>query len=385
VARIGQLVEAVLPSLRERAWREGHQDRPDYPLLFRQPGVQYARARIARRRHLSQDSLMVDDPGQAAKPADATNDPVTPLTEIALTALAQAGVTYRLRKPFEAGVAREVDIWLAPSSQDAAAAALAAVGFHVYRAPVHRSHRFFLGLRGGRWLKVDAKLEEGEPRSGRLASVVVRAVDRVRPASTRRLGPVVAVLGPDGAGKGTVLEALRREIPVGVSVIYHGRRRNKGRGPRRQAARARPAGELRESAFVLRNYLRSWRALSATYIAAWRGDLVLCDRHPIEGLAVRSPRPPIAGRLERLLARRLTPWPDAIVVLDAPAETLFERKAEHSLEVLERWRLGYRSAFDSRAIVVSSAGPLSETVAAVSAVVWQALCDRRWPSEARGS
>lgn len=339
--------------------------------------------RIARRHHLGQDSLVVDDSGQAAEPTDATEDPVTALTGIALTALADAGVAYRLRKPF---VAREVDIWLAPSSQGAADAALAAVGFHVYRAPGHRSHRFFLGLGGGgRWLKVDAKLEGDGPRSGRLASAVVRAVDRVRPASTRRLGPVVAILGPDGAGKGTVLEVLRREIPVGVRVIYHGRRRSKGGGSRRQAAaHARQAGELRESAFVLRNYLRGWRPLSATYIAAWRGDLVLCDRHPIEALAVRSPRPPIAGRLEQILARRLTPWPDAIVVLDAPAQTLFERKAEHRLEVLERWRLGYRSAFGSRTTVVSSAGPLFETVAAVSAVVWQALCDRRgWTSKAR--
>jgi thymidylate kinase len=189
------------------------------------------------------------------------------------------------------------------------------------------------------------------------------------------------VLGPDGAGKGSVVEALQLEIPVGVTTVYHGHKGRRGAGSRQAKARTRPAGSFRECAFVLRQYLRGWRALTATYAAAWLGDVVLCDRHPIEVLAVRPQRPPLAARLERLLARTLIPWPDAIVVLDAPAQILFERKGEHDVEVLERWRLGYRSSFGSRARVVSTVGPLEESVSEVSAVIWEALAARRrWVS-----
>lgn len=315
------------------------------------------------------------------KGADGREDAASPLVQATLAALDDADVAYRLRKQPESGVAPswpEVDIWLAEGSRQAADLALRSVGFYVLRAPGHRNHRFYLGFDGRRWLKVDAKLEPGRrPRARRCADGLADKVARARPASFRRLGPVVALLGPDGAGKGSVVEALQAELPIGVTTVYHGHRKSARTSSWRQKVRNRPAGSFRECAFVLRNYARSWRALGSSYAAAWLGDVVLCDRHPIEVLAVRPQRPPTAARLERLLARRLTPWPDAIVVLDAPAQTLFDRKAEHRIEVLERWRDGYRSAFAPRAHVVSTVGPLEESVAEVSAVIWNALAARR--------
>lgn len=326
--------------------------------------------------------MVNDDRSRAVrKGADGREDAASPLAEATLAALDDADVAYRLRKQPESGVAPsgpEVDIWLAEGSRQAADLALRSVGFYVLRAPGHRDHRFYLGFDGRRWLKVDAKLEPGRrPRVRRSANGLADKVARARPPWFRRLGPVVALLGPDGAGKGSVVEALQAEIPIGVTTVYHGYRRSGRTSTWRQQLRSRPAGSLRECAYVLRSYLRSWRALGSTYAAAWLGDVVLCDRHPIEILAVRPQRRPLAGRLERLLARKLTPWPDAIVVLDAPAQTLFERKAEHRVEVLERWRDGYRSAFAPRARVISTVGPLEESVAEVSAVVWDALSARR--------
>ena len=318
---------------------------------------------------------MVDEPTESTRPEDSLEG-ASALVRTSLSSLDDAGVAYRVRKSQESG--GEIDIWLARASREAADAALASAGFHVFAAPGHRGHRFYLGFDGTQWLKVDAKFEHrSPPRWRRSAENALDALGRARPAAIRRLGPVVAVLGPDGAGKGSVVEALQLEIPLGVTTVYHGHRERRGAGSRRAKARSRPAGSFRECAFVFRQYLRGCRAMTATYVAAWLGDVVLCDRHPIEVLAVRPQRPPLAARLERLLVRTLTPWPDAIVVLDAPAQTLFERKGEHAVEVLERWRLGYRSAFGSRANVVSTVGPMDESVAAVSAVIWEALAARR--------
>lgn len=302
--------------------------------------------------------------------------------ELGLASLDDAGIAFRLRKPLEPDglrpCATEVDVWIARPSRQAADGALESVGFNVFHAPAHRDHRFYLAFDGTRWVKLDAKLEDRDgSRAKRLAVKISDALARIRPASTRRLGPVVAVMGPDGAGKGSVIRCLKAQIPVGVTIIYLGRKTSNRRGHRESSPRRPSAATLVDCAFVVRNYVRSSRALLTGYVAAWRGHIVLCDRHPIETLAVRPRRAPIAGCLERLLARNLTPWPDAIVVLDAPAPTLFERKGEHSVEVLQRWRVGYRDAFASRATVVSTQGLLEESVREASVAVWDALSARR--------
>jgi thymidylate kinase len=293
----------------------------------------------------------------------------------AFAALDIAGVPYGFRK----GSARdveppggEIDISLERRHVAVADSALAGAGFRVLAAPGHGRHRFYLGCAAGRWLKIDARLEDAAP----LPAVARRLAGR-RPASWRRLGPVVAVLGPDGAGKGTVISRLAEEIPVEVKVLYLGWRKRGAQVPRPAAERP-PPGPLLESAFVLKGWLRAGLTLLGGYAAAWRGAIVLCDRHPVEGLAVRPRRNRAAATLERTLLSRLTPWPDAVVVLDAPAEVLLERKDEHPREVVERWRQAYAEVFAGRGgTVVSSDGPKDATVARTSSVVWDALSRRR--------
>jgi thymidylate kinase len=292
--------------------------------------------------------------------------------ERAAAALAEAGVPFSFRKDMAARA--EVDILLPRSYRREADEALVRAGFRRYRARGIGPHRFYLSCSGGEWLKLDAKLDAGGPTLPR----PLRRVARRLPLSMRRTGPVVAVLGPDGVGKGTVIERLRRSIPVGVEVLYFGWRPRKRRG--NEPAPARQPGSLREAAFLVKGWLGSLRKLLGGYAAAWRGAIVLCDRHPLEALAVRPARTLLGAKLERVLATRLLPRPDAIVVLDAPAELLRRRKREHPLEVLERWRRGYREAFGEEAIV-STVGPADETVAEVSQIVWRALASRRgWPA-----
>lgn len=196
----------------------------------------------------------------------------------------------------------------------------------------------------------------------------------------RRPGAVVALLGPDGAGKSTVVEGLREVCERTVTVLYLGRRRGGGEpvseaspAPRAESASPAPSA-LRECGFLLVRALGHLRLLARGYAAARSGDIVLCDRHPIEVLAVRPRRTPTAERLERLIARRLMPKPDLLILLDAPAETMVERKREHPLELIEERRRAYLETFAPwGAELVSTVGPAERSVERAAALVGEAL------------
>ena len=308
------------------------------------------------------------------------------MIEEALEALERAGVGFSIRKgpssDEELPEGGEIDLAVASAQLPALDRALTGAGFFHLRAPGHLDHHFYVSCRDGRWLKVDVKTPPGKLTGGlrRIAS----SLGMRRPVGLRRAGPVIAVVGPDGAGKGSIIEALRTRIPLGVVVIYLGAPKKTPATlpapPDAPPASKDPPSPVRETVWILVRWLRTWRRLLVAYGKAWRGLVVLCDRYPVEVLATRPPRTRLGAPLERFVLGRLLPRPDALVVLDAPGEVLFARKGEHSPEVLDRWRQGYRETLVPRgAFVVPTDGPLKASVDAVSEIVWGRLrARRRW-------
>ncbi len=278
-----------------------------------------------------------------------------------LRLLEEAGVRFTVRKPESAppadAVEGERDVAVARADVARLDAALTSAGWERIDAR-ERAHVFYLKVRDGRWTKLDVKVEP--PRR------------MVLPVTLRRRGPIVAVLGPDGAGKSTLTSELVARIPLGVRVAYLGRGTGGRRGPRP------PRSAARQTAGVVKEAVRTATALAREHWAARRGSIVLCDRHPKELLAVRPARPRGAALIERFIARRLFPAPDAYVVLEAPADVLHSRKPEHPVERVERWLAAYREELAPRgATFVDTSGDQDDSLAAVSEAVWRALVRRQ--------
>jgi thymidylate kinase len=179
----------------------------------------------------------------------------------------------------------------------------------------------------------------------------------------------VALLGPDGVGKSTLVEGLTTMSPVPVRTIYMGMWQGAGR-----------PGYTRLDAVVailLRPLRVWWRvALAAVHVA--RGRLVIFDRYTYDALL------PITGSLRWLkrpyfwLLAHLAPRPDLVIILDLPGEVAFARKGEFTPQGLEAVRQGFLGlAPRIGAEVVDAAAPPEQVRDAVMARIRQRLGDRR--------
>jgi thymidylate kinase len=187
----------------------------------------------------------------------------------------------------------------------------------------------------------------------------------------------VALIGPDGSGKTTVGMRLREVLPVPTKYIYMGvnheasehllpttrmmqkLRSRLGRqsdtgGPReKSASSALPRKSIlkrvlmtaKSSASLANRFAEEWYR----QLLAWRylrkRYVVIFDRHffpdyyayDIESSVPRT----ITQRIHGTMLNRLYPRPDLLFFLDAPAEVLFQRKGEGTVELLEQRRADY--------------------------------------------
>lgn len=181
----------------------------------------------------------------------------------------------------------------------------------------------------------------------------------------------IALIGADGAGKTTLARRLEHELPMPAMYLYMGenpeasehvsppvrliwalrRRRQKlpatggpppvpGMEREHDGGAAGLRGWFHVGILLLEEWYRQW--------VAWRhvrrGTVVLYDRHFIADYHahdVVGEHRSASRRLHGYLLRRVYPQPQLTIVLDAPAQVLFARKAEGTIEALASRRQEY--------------------------------------------
>ena len=187
-------------------------------------------------------------------------------------------------------------------------------------------------------------------RPGRFAANRLQGLSARMSRVCRPDGVSVALLGPDGAGKSSVIEALGPKLaavlprstcygftPALIHHLRHGDYRPNVE-PHALSPRSYTASVLRALLYWLPYYTLGY---SVRIRDLARSMLVLNDRHFVDAL-VDSKRYRYGGPMWLLrLIWRVIPKPHLIVLLDAPAEVLQARKQEVSFEETARQRDAY--------------------------------------------
>jgi thymidylate kinase len=196
----------------------------------------------------------------------------------------------------------------------------------------------------------------------------------------RPSGKTVAIIGPDGSGKSTLINSLEqglsqkpRRIYMGINpsaithtlpttrliwfikrllniplIDYESVRKadeKKPQGPKKLHKRV--LGDLKSTLFVINRVSEQWYRQFVGWYYQWRGELVLFDRHfYLDYMALKLARPNerkklLAWRIHDFLLEHVYPKPYLTLYLDAPADVLFARKQEISMERLEEMRQVY--------------------------------------------
>jgi thymidylate kinase len=186
----------------------------------------------------------------------------------------------------------------------------------------------------------------------------------------------VALVGPDGAGKTTISRRLLEKLDLPLRYIYMGinleasnvmlpttwlQYKFKSRqgtldmgGPRDVSqGKALPQNPLKRLIFELKSAVRmtnlmaeEWFRQLVIWLNVRRGKVVLFDRHflfdyyyhdVVQKWGERS----LSNQLHGWMLKNLYPRPDLVIFLDAPAEVLFARKGEGSVELIKQRRQEY--------------------------------------------
>lgn len=182
----------------------------------------------------------------------------------------------------------------------------------------------------------------------------------------------VAVLGPDGAGKSTLIDSLHKEMDGAFrrTARFHlmpGLLRRQGDGgpvtdPHGKPPRSWPGSLLKLAYYWLDYTLGYWLKIRPLLV---RSTLVLFDRY-YDDLLIDPRRYRYGGPMwaARLLGRLIL-GPDLFLVLDVTKEQLLERKREVAPQELERQVRAYRefAANTPNAVLLDGSAPVEGVVA----------------------
>jgi thymidylate kinase len=196
--------------------------------------------------------------------------------------------------------------------------------------------------------------------------------------------PWVAVMGPDGSGKTSVLDALSATMSIATVHRHHWRpavqrlgepTREPVTNPHASAPRGRLLSCLKLPWLVLDWWLRYWGIIAQQ--RAQQG-VVLFDRHFLDILV--DPRRYRHNAPDWLthLATRLVPQPNLFIFLDAPVDCLQARKQEVSPSECARQRNAYLELAASlpAAHVVDVNRPLANVVSDVRSLILEHMSAR---------
>lgn len=187
----------------------------------------------------------------------------------------------------------------------------------------------------------------------------------------------IALVGPDGTGKSTLSRRLVASLPFPTKYVYmginqdasnvalpttllwkkikraSGRRTESGGPPDPNRLQSIPKSLLKRIARELKAGLRTanliaeeWFRQFVTWYYQFRGYVVIFDRHFYfdyykHHIANSSIGRTLGDRVHGFMLKHIYPKPDLVIFLDAPAEALFSRKSEGTVELLEQRRQEY--------------------------------------------
>jgi thymidylate kinase len=162
-------------------------------------------------------------------------------------------------------------------------------------------------------------------------------------------GVLVAVLGPDGVGKSTMIEGLVKIMDIAFwrrHRLFHWRpniiARKNSVGPVIDPHGKPDRGRLTSMAFLFVFFVDYWIGyLSSIRPLLAKSNLVIFDRY-LHDVLVDSRRFRYGGpRWFAQMLCHLAPQPDLVILLDADAESISARKSELPNEEIQRQRKSY--------------------------------------------